>query len=394
MRFYIHLVSYGTAALAFRTPYVSQHHRARSVQLPRTTSAVSGHNHSEDYAEPSKISVPNGGEIARNGHLPVENEKGDVQASRDLVNAGFDRPSVLSAVKDDGSGRLPPKLEEEGSQIPRDLVSAGFEILPPSSGVVSDGIPSSSSSSSAGIGRTESRTKISKPIPANAVPAPATDDRGENMIIKSVSAPLLAQGTAIVAETLVNTEAAYAVLSPLHRWTLSQRRVAKAVEEQERATATKKANRAAAEASAKFLSQISPPLVAPLTDAYAALEAAVEAPGKLLASVRQTGQQVAEVPARVKKLADDIVETPARVKGFAEDLVETTNNVVEGVAAIPETVAELGRKTERAIAAGAETYESLREVARALPGESRRLADSAAAEWNMASEALEELPNT
>lgn len=217
-----------------------------------------------------------------------------------------------------------------------------------------------------------------------SAPAAAADRDEDNMILNVVSAPLLAQGTAIVAETLVNTEAAYSVLTPLHKWTLSKRRVAAAVQEQERARTADKAKLAAAAARSKFLEQIPMPplaraLAAPkqaLNDACAALKVTAEVPGKLVANVGQTARDIAEAPARAKK--------------FAEGVAETTSNVVETVASVPETAADLGRKTERALEAGAEAYNSLQ----ALPEESRKLVEGAAVELTKASKALEELPNT
>lgn len=110
----------------------------------------------------------------------------------------------------------------------------------------------------------------------------------------------------------------------------------------------------------------------------------MEAPGKLALVITQTAKCIAAAPAKAKQLVE----------------YQTTMNVVDTVSSVPqraretaEAAAVLGERTARAVAAGAEGYESWRTASIRLTEESRRLADAVAVELARASEAFEELPS-
>lgn len=224
------------------------------------------------------------------------------------------------------------------------------------------------------------------PSMSNNATVLSTGNMTVNMIDAVVSAPLLAQGTALVAETLVNTDAAYSVLTPLHKWMMSKRRVAAAVEEEQReaqrAAVADKRKRATAGWQER-LKTVQPERPQALTNLYNALSEAAEAPGKLAESVESAAEKIVAAPRKVKQFAEEIASAPEKVKHFAED-----------VTTMAATVVELPQRAARALAKGVEAYESLRTVASVLPEESRRLADKAAVGLVKASDAYEALPTT
>lgn len=215
------------------------------------------------------------------------------------------------------------------------------------------------------------------------------DVDAKNMIIEAVSSPL-AIGTAALAKTLVNPEdVTNFMLKPMHKWVVSRRRVSAAVKAQELA----KAVGASEDATKNPFSLLQRP--SNLMEAYnKTVASAMETPLKLAASVRKTAEDIFEAPEKAQKFVQDVATTAQDMSTSARKVVETVSTLPGKAQEAVEAAVELGQKAEGAVRGAAAAYESLQEMARAAPNESRRLADAAQAELAKTSKALETLPST
>lgn len=194
------------------------------------------------------------------------------------------------------------------------------------------------------------------------------------------------QTAAAAVGALVDTDAAHALLTPLHGWLTSKRRVAEAIQAEQLAADTEKAEQQrqlSDEAWKSFLQEKTP---RPISDTYNALAAVAAAPAKLAESVGQT--------------AEDIAAAPAKVKELAEEAVAAGEATVQALASLPRRAQEaaeaaegLSERAGRAFEDGVGLYERWRARAEALPSESRRLVDAGKVKLAEASEAAEVLPS-
>ena len=194
------------------------------------------------------------------------------------------------------------------------------------------------------------------------------------------------QTAAAAVGALVDTDAAHALLTPLHGWLASKRRVAEAIKAEQLSADAEKAEqqRQLSEEAWKSLLQEKTPR--PISDTYNALAAVAAAPAKLVESVGQTAEDIAATPAKVKKVAEEAVVAG---KATAEVLASLPRRAQEAA----EAAEGLSERAGRAFADGVGVYERWRARAEALPSESRRLVDAGKVKLTEASEAAEVLPS-
>lgn len=260
-------------------------------------------------------------------------------------------------------GKLPPRKRRDGVGVPCSSGKAKSTTAQPKDGF--------------GKG-TKKKGAIVQKKKEERVSSPNT-----NMIAVTSA---LQQSTAAVVQTVANTNAAHALLTPLHKWSTSRRRVAEAVEAENRSAATEKAKEQRQRSNDARISLLQQALPQPLADTYNALVSAAAVPGKLAESVGQTAEQLAAAPGKMKKLAEDVAAA-------GEATVESVASVPDQAREAVRAVRELPAWAEQALADGAKTYESWRVAAEALPEESKRLVDAAALALAKASEAVESLPS-
>lgn len=235
---------------------------------------------------------------------------------------------------------------------------------------------------------TKGSSSIQKKKMGSGASVSKTPKKKKNIISEATAsaAPLVQQGTEAVVDTLANTDAAYALLQPLHDWSISRCRVAAAVESEKRSTASAEATLKQQQSATAWRSLLLPQVLAqPFADTYNAVLSAATAPARFAASVEKTAEDISAAPERMKRLAEDAAVAGTKT---AETLASVPRRAREAV----EAGAELRARAEKALEDGKETYESWRAAAGSFPEESQRAVNVGVGNLAKASEAMEALP--
>lgn len=235
---------------------------------------------------------------------------------------------------------------------------------------------------------TKGSISIQKKNMDSAASVNKTPKKKRNIISEAtaLAAPLVQQGTEAVLDTLANTDAAYALLQPLHDWSTSRSRVAAAVELEKCTTASAEATLKRQQSATAWRSLLLPQVLAqPFSDTYNAVLSTVAAPARLAASVEKTAEDISTAPEKIKCLAEDAAAAGTKT-------VETLASVPRRAREAAEAGAELRVRAEKAFEDGKETYESWRVAAESFPEESQRAVDVGVLNLAKAAEVMEALP--
>lgn len=193
------------------------------------------------------------------------------------------------------------------------------------------------------------------PPPAGTAAAPLAD----------TAKGFLAGSTEVVLATLVNTGPANALLTPLHKWSTSRKRVAQAVEaeaeRQERQRTLREEQEERGRNSPNGLVEFVRATVAlprPVKNTYDALRAVAAMPGQLVQTGKHTAENLAAAAETVGAMPGRVRETLAR----GQETVKTAQEMLAGapgrVQEVVTATQELPGRVERALEEGAEAVET------------------------------------
>lgn len=270
----------------------------------------------------------------------------------------------------------------EGLKFPLNLLQrdkpptskpAGRGTLPPRKRLDGGGNPNGSRSSGKAAKRGFVRPKVSK-----VGSVPERDDSNKFLSETRDTAKNMLSGTAeVVVATLINTGPANALLTPLHKWSSSRKRVAEAVEAAAAAGAEgarrekKKQQRALVEEQAE--TRINPwlellrdavPLPQPVKITYNALVSVAEVPGQLVQTGRQTAETVAGAVETAVAIPERVSETVARTQATVARTQEVLEAAPDRVQEVVTATRELPGRVERAVEGGTEAVEAAVEAGR------------------------------
>lgn len=193
---------------------------------------------------------------------------------------------------------------------------------------------------------------------------------------------ILSGTTEVVVATLVNTGPANALLTPLHKWSSSRKRVAEAVEaaaaaagEPRPVTAAererRKQQRALFEGQEKIrtnpwleLLRDTVSVPEPVKNTYNALVSVAAVPGQLAQTGKQTAETLAVAAETVGAMPDRVRETVAQGQATVKTAQEVLAGAPDRLQEVVTATRELPGRVERAVEEGTEAVEAAVEVGR------------------------------
>lgn len=193
---------------------------------------------------------------------------------------------------------------------------------------------------------------------------------------------VLSGTTEVVVATLANTGPANALLTPLHKWSRSRKRVAEAVEAA--ATAGGRSSATAAERErreqprALFKEQeeetgINPwlellgdtvPVPQPVKNTYATLVSIAAVPGQLVQTGKQTAETLAVAAETAAAMPDRVLDTVARGQATLKTAQEVLTGAPDRVQEVVTATREFPGRVELAVDEGTEAVEAAVEAGR------------------------------
>ena len=271
-----------------------------------------------------------------------------------------------------------PLLRRDGKTPSTEYGNPGRSKLPPKKRVGGDGVSTGSQYSNKTSKRGFVRPKVSK-----VGSVPERDDAKKFLSETRDTAKSIISGTSevvteVVVRTLVNTGPANALLSPLHKWSNSKKRVAeavKAVGEPRAVTAAERERRKQQRALFEKQEEIrtnpllgllrdSVPVPQPVKSTYNALVSVAEVPGQLVQTGKQTAETLKVAAETAATIPDRVSETVARTQATVKTAQEVLAEAPGRVQDVVTTTRELPGRVERAVEEGVEAAEAAMEAGR------------------------------
>ncbi|CBJ28402.1 hypothetical protein Esi_0104_0073 [Ectocarpus siliculosus] len=190
---------------------------------------------------------------------------------------------------------------------------------------------------------------------------------------------IVSQTTEVVVATIASTGAANALLTPLHRWSSSRKRVAEAVEaaaaakrrrqQQQRALFEQQQQEEDGTTTTNpWVALLRAALPQPVKKTYRTVAAV---PGQLAKSGEQAAASLSAAKDNLAAAAEVVAAAPGRARGAATQALETTRAAREAITEAPGRVEELVKATQelpgrlrQAVGEGAEAVAALEEAGR------------------------------
>lgn len=277
------------------------------------------------------------------------------------------------------SGLKLPLLRRDDQTPPSK--QAGRSKLPPKKRLGGGGVPTGSQNSSKASKRGFFRPKASKAV-SKVGSVPERDDAKKFLSETGDTAQSIISGTSevmteVVVRTLVNTGPANALLTPLHKWSRSRKRVAEAVKaagtlpmtaaERER----RKQQRALFEQQEEIhtnpwleLLRDTVPVPQSVKNTYNALASVAAVPGQLVETGKQTAESLKVAAETAAAIPDRVSETVARTQATVKTAQEVLVGAPDRVQGVVTTTRELPGRVERAVGEGVGAAEAAMEAGR------------------------------
>lgn len=202
--------------------------------------------------------------------------------------------------------------------------------------------------------------------------------------IPITAASIVHQSAAVAIGALTNSDAAHALLLPVHDWSISQKRVADAVEAEKKSAHAAAERKSGAGRQSEHATLQSVLLMQP-TRVYNAIISATTLPGQVAENVGKAVERLSAMPEKVRRLVDDVVDAGEATAKSVALAPQRTKDALRAAQELP------GR-TEKALADGAEAFEASRAAVEQALEESRRVLGSGTKELARTSERVEAFP--